>query len=143
MITKALSSVYPRTSFLLFLFTAFLLTATFAVAKDSSEGASSPMKHQSVAAGVDHKYVCMVNNQLYDKEQIPVVVDGKTYYGCCEMCKVTLKNNPKSRLAVDPISGKTVDKALSVIGLAPNGKVYYFESEENLRRFKESLNKLQ
>ncbi len=50
------------------------------------------------------KYVCMINNQVFDKEQIPVEVDGKTYYGCCAMCKERLAKDADSRKAVDPVS---------------------------------------
>lgn len=85
---------------------------------------------------VEAKYVCMVNNQLYSKAQIPVIVDGKTYYGCCQMCKDMLKDNPEHRSAVDPVSGNVVDKAVSVIGSVPDGTVRYFESEENFRNFR-------
>lgn len=84
---------------------------------------------------VDARYVCMVNNKLFQKEQIPVVVDGKTYYGCCQMCKKTLNDKPGSRMAIDPVSDKIVDKATAIIGALPNGTVYYFESEKNLKRF--------
>jgi hypothetical protein len=31
---------------------------------------------------------------LYDNEQIPVAVDGKMYYGCCQMCEAKLKEGP-------------------------------------------------
>ncbi|TFG74282.1 MAG: hypothetical protein E4H21_11105 [Thermodesulfobacteriales bacterium] len=87
---------------------------------------------------VDSKYVCMITDQEFAREQIPVEVEGKTYYGCCEMCKAKIKNNPQSREATDPISGNTVDKAEAVIGAAPDGKVYYFESEENLSQYSPS-----
>jgi len=82
----------------------------------------------------------MITNRRDDKEQIPVTIDGKTYYGYCEMCKAKLRNNPNARLAVDPVSGKTVDKALSVIGVAPGGKAYYFENEKDLRLYNDNLN---
>jgi YHS domain-containing protein len=85
---------------------------------------------------VESKYVCMVNNQRFDKELIPVKVNDRTYYGCCEMCKDKLQNNAKSRVAKDPVSGKEVDKSIAVIGAAPDGKVFYFESVENLRQYK-------
>jgi YHS domain-containing protein len=93
-------------------------------------------KQGSELVQVETKYVCMINNQRFDKEQIPVEVSGKTYYGCCEMCKTTLKNKPASRMAIDPVSGKRVDKARAVIGAASDGKVFYFENQENLKRFK-------
>jgi YHS domain-containing protein len=84
---------------------------------------------------VEAKKVCMVNNQVFDKDQIPVVVDGKTYYGCCEMCKERLSKDAAIRSAVDPVSGKTVDKATAVIGALPDGKVLYFESETTFGQY--------
>jgi YHS domain-containing protein len=93
---------------------------------------------QSGLVQVETKYVCMINNQRFDKEQIAVAVAGKTYYGCCEMCKDKLKNDPKSRMAVDPVSGKKVDKAKAVIGANAAGKVFYFENVQNLKKYKAS-----
>ena len=84
---------------------------------------------------IDPRYVCMINNQSFNKEQIPVKVDGKTYYGCCQMCEAKLKSDPASRIAIDPVSGKEVDKATAVIGTSPDGTVYYFESEKNLKAY--------
>ncbi len=84
---------------------------------------------------VETKKVCMVNNQVFDKDQIPVSVDGKTYYGCCEMCKDRLSKDAAIRSAVDPVSGKTVDKATAVIGALPDGKVLYFESETTFGQY--------
>lgn len=91
--------------------------------------AAQPLKQ------VESKYVCMVTNQLYNKEQIPVVVGDKTYYGCCQMCEAKLKEDPSSRMAVDPVSGKEVDKSTAVIGASADGKVYYFESVEDLTAY--------
>lgn len=85
---------------------------------------------------VDAKYVCMINNQRFNKVQTPVEVGGRTYYGCCEMCKGRLSGDPKSRVAVDPVSGKEVDKAKAVIGVDADGAAFYFESAENLKRYK-------
>lgn len=87
---------------------------------------------------VESKYVCMINDQIYNKEQIPVEVEGKTYYGCCKMCEAKLKSDPNSRESIDPVSNKKVDKALSVIGATKDGNVYYFENEANLQNFKDN-----
>jgi len=84
---------------------------------------------------VESKYVCMITNKLFADEQIKVDVEGKKYYGCCQMCKGKLKSNLASRISIDPVSGKQVDKATSVIAAANNGNVYYFENEKNLNRF--------
>lgn len=79
--------------------------------------------------------VCMVNNTVFPRDQIPVEVDGKTYFGCCEMCKGRLAKDAATRTAVDPVSGKEVDKATAVIGAGPDGKVQYFESEETFAKY--------
>ena len=91
--------------------------------------------HAQPLKRVEAKHVCMVNNTAFDKDQIPVEVGGKTYFGCCEMCKGRLAQDAGSRAAVDPVSGKTVDKATAVIGATPDGKVYYFESEKTFAEF--------
>lgn len=85
---------------------------------------------------VETKKVCMINNQVFEKDQIPVQVEGKTYYGCCEMCKERLAKDAAARQAVDPVTGKTVDKAKAVIAALPDGKVLYFESVETLAKYK-------
>jgi YHS domain-containing protein len=102
-----------------------LLVATAAFAADMPTG---PLKK------VEAKTVCMVNEMAMGKDQIPVEVDGKTYYGCCEMCKNTLAKDASKRTATDPVSGKDVDKAKAVIGAQEDGRVFYFESEANLEK---------
>jgi len=84
---------------------------------------------------VETKKVCMVTNQVFEKDQIPVAVQGRTYYGCCEGCKQTLAKNPAARMAVDPVSGKPVDKATAVIGARADGSTLYFENESNLKAY--------
>ena len=90
---------------------------------------------EEVVTRVESKMVCMINNASMPKEQIPVDVEGKRYYGCCAMCKERLEKDPSSRAAVDPVSGKPVDKATAVIGALPDGKVMYFENEKNLAAY--------
>ena len=84
---------------------------------------------------VEPKKVCMINERVFVNDQIPVQVAGKTYYGCCEMCKTTLAQDESKRTATDPVSKRKVDKALAVIGSDRQGRVYYFENEANLRAF--------
>lgn len=79
--------------------------------------------------------VCMINDEVMKKPQIPVVVEGKTYYGCCPACATTLKNDPSSRYSKDPATGKEVDKAVAFITEGPNGIALYFESEETARQY--------
>ncbi len=85
---------------------------------------------------VDAKYVCFVTKNHFAKEQLPVAVEGKTYYGCCDMCKAKLKEDAAQRCDIDPVSGAKVDKASAVIGADSQGKVYFFENEANLKKFK-------
>ncbi|MDX8412310.1 MAG: hypothetical protein R8K46_10655 [Mariprofundaceae bacterium] len=79
--------------------------------------------------------VCMTNDAFFGTPQIPVEVAGKTYYGCCQGCAATLKNEVSSRTAVDPVTGKNVDKATAVIGMLPGGSVLYFESEATFKAY--------
>ena len=81
------------------------------------------------------QYVCMMNNKVFDKPQIAIEIEGKTYYGCCPMCADRLKNDVSLRTATDPVSGKQVDKASAVIGADTHSMTYYFESKENLDKF--------
>ncbi|MCG3174817.1 MAG: hypothetical protein GMKNLPBB_03106 [Myxococcota bacterium] len=83
----------------------------------------------------DRSLVCMVNNRFMGRPQIPVTVGSNTYYGCCEMCKGRLANDPASRTAIDPVSRRPVDKAMAVIGRAGNGTVVYFENERNFDEY--------
>jgi YHS domain-containing protein len=83
---------------------------------------------------VDPSLVFMVNNQLMAKPQIPVEVQGRTYYGCCAMCKDRLANDPASREARDPVTGETVDKAKAIMASDADGAIYYFASVDTLKR---------
>jgi YHS domain-containing protein len=104
--------------------------------KDGGRAAANTTAVQSASLRkVEVKKVCMVTNRVFAKDQIPVAVQGKTYYGCCEGCKQTLANNPAARMAVDPVSGNTVDKATAVIGARPDGSTLYFENESNLKKY--------
>ena len=84
---------------------------------------------------VEAKKVCMINNQLFAKDQIPVEVQGKTYYGCCEMCKERLAKDAAARTGTDPVTGKPVDKATAIIAALEDGSVLYFESEKTFEQY--------
>jgi YHS domain-containing protein len=108
---------------------------TAPAAHDMHQHSKSGTSEGATFTRVEPSKVCMVNNHYMGREQIPVVVQGKTYFGCCEMCKGKLANEPSSRAAKDPVSGKTVDKAVAVIGSDPSGAVQYFENEKNLETY--------
>lgn len=84
---------------------------------------------------VPNAEVCMVNDIHFNRPQIPVAHAGKTYYGCCEMCKTTLATQASSRIAIDPISRKSIDKASAVIGAKADGSVVYFENKKNFDKY--------
>ena len=108
-------------------------TTTLFAEGDAAKAAAAGLKK------AESKFVCMINNQVMDREQIPVEIDGKIYYGCCAMCKERLAKDLDSRKAVDPISGKDVDKATAVIGADARGDVHYFENEKNLEAYNAKL----
>ncbi|MBZ0221005.1 MAG: hypothetical protein K8I01_11315 [Candidatus Methylomirabilis sp.] len=80
--------------------------------------------------------VCMVNDAVMGRPQIPVDFEGKTYYGCCAGCVERLKSDRTVRYAVDPVTGKEVDKARAVILEGPGGEAIYFESADSAVRYR-------
>ena len=101
-----------------------LLTAFVAVAESTDK-----------VVAVASNQVCMINDRSMGADQIPVEIDGKTYFGCCAMCKERLVKDEASRYAIDPVSGKKVDKAKAVIGALPGAVVLYFENAQNLEKY--------
>lgn len=85
---------------------------------------------------VDAQEVCMVNDEFFGTRQLPVQVEDRTYFGCCAGCEKKIRGDARVRAAVDPVSGRVVDKATAVIGTLPDHKVFYFESSENLKKFR-------
>lgn len=85
---------------------------------------------------VPNDEVCMVNDIHMGKKQMEVPFDGKTYYGCCNMCIERIPNDETVRLATDPLTGEKTDKATAyIISLNDHGNVAYFQSEENYHKF--------
>ena len=111
------------------------LVFAFAALGESAAAPSGPLTK------VEPKTVCMMNEHAMGKDQIPVEVDGKTYYGCCEMCKKALAADAAKRVATDPVSGKQVDKAKAVIAAQQDGRVFYFESDATLAKYNAQFKK--
>lgn len=84
----------------------------------------------------DRSLVCMVNDKVLGRPQLPVIVSGKTYYGCCAGCVGRLNTDRKARVAADPVTGRDVDKSEAVILEGVRGEALYFESEDTARRYR-------
>ncbi len=101
----------------------------------TQQGDELSARSSSLTLVTDRSLVCMVNNQFMGRAQIPIEVEGRTYYGCCEMCKGRLGSDPSSRVSADPVSGNTVDKATAVIGRDSNGMALYFENDQTFAAY--------
>ncbi len=113
---------------------ALLLLSVSAFAQDNAKPAGKLTR-------VETKMVCMINEHAMGKEQIPIEIEGRTYYGCCDMCKKALAADATKRVATDPVSGKQVDKATAVIAAQEDGRVFYFESEATLAKYNKQFEK--
>lgn len=111
-------------------------TAETNVPSTQNEASMATYETYEVGDPVPSDLVCMVNDAYMGRLQFEVPYEGKTYYGCCEMCVERIPNDPSVRKAVDPNSGMEIDKADAFIVLAgTQGQVDYFENEESYRAF--------
>lgn len=135
---------YSKATFAVLIFTTLIFTITSCkneikkidikedIEENKVETKAENIQKYALGSQVPNNLVCMVNNAYMGKPQIPVPVNGKTYYGCCQMCVGTLTNDKTARMAVDPYSHKPVDKTEAYIVLIKaEGEVSYFESKEN------------
>lgn len=109
-----------------------VLFTNSAIAEDSSH------KHAHATKAVESKKVCMVNDKFMGIDQIPVIADKKTYYGCCQNCVDKIQSNQNNvRFAKDPLTGERVDKADAYIVMLTDGsnKALYFKSEKNYQKY--------
>lgn len=98
-------------------------------------GLSLPSSRESRNLVSDKSLICMVNDRVMRQPQIPVPVGDKTYYGCCAGCVGRLKNDRRVRVAIDPVSGREVDKADAVILRDVGGGALYFETAETAKLY--------
>lgn len=108
-------------------------------AMHNNETADSGMntgKNYKKGDAVPSDLVCMVNDAYMGNKQLEVEVEGRMYYGCCEMCKTRIPQDATVRAAVDPYTLKSVDKAEAyIVIIGNNGEVAYFENEDNYKKF--------
>lgn len=127
------------------LFLAAVLVIGFGTAS-MGQTARVPQKHNKETAAVKPlptNQVCMINNKFMSKDQIPVQVNNKTYYGCCQGCVGTLKNDQAARTATDEVTKQQVDKATAFIIVKPGTRddVLYFVSKQNAATYLQRASK--
>ena len=61
-------------------------TTTLSVTNTNTKQTNPIVAPQVTYEIVPNDKVCMVNDRFMGVEQIPIEVDGTTYYGCCEGC---------------------------------------------------------
>ena len=110
---------------------------TPAALQQTITGRISTEQQYKVGDHIPSRQVCMVNNAYMGKDQFEVPFEGKTYYGCCQMCVERIPKDEAARIAVDPFTSKKVDKSSAYIVLSgENGEVAYFSSEDTYRQFR-------
>lgn len=116
-----------------------LLLLVIAVSCNSSANAipAHSSNTTTLSDSIISEQVCMVNNKFMGEKQIPILIDGITYYGCCKMCEEQLKEDAEVRFSIDPVSGNKVNKALAFIAVTgEDGAVTYFENKTNYINYK-------
>lgn len=103
---------------------------------EASPPPSPPRETNTVTIVEDPSLVCMVNNTYMAAPQDRVVVDGRSYYGCCPACRDRLTTEPAVRTARDPVSGEVVDKASAVLARDDRNGILYFASAEHARQYR-------
>src|SRR5262252_5525237 len=74
-------------------------------------GAESGARASALVRITDPANTCMLSNRyLGEKQNVPVTVGDKTYFGCCANCAARIGGHEEARTATDPVSGHVVDK---------------------------------
>ena len=104
--------------------------SVFAVAAD--EG---PTDMNYTGRVTDSVQVCMVRRTVQPHTAYTFDYQGKTYHFCCTMCLSKFRADPDHlKFAVDPVNGKSVDKADASI-YSYHGHAYFFASKRTLKKF--------
>ena len=114
----------------------YIILAVIVASCTSNGEKNEKVEEATVIESLPINQVCMINNAFMGKDQIPVPVGNKVYYGCCEGCVDKLTNIEETRYATDPLTGQKVDKADAFVVLKPGGStVLYFASKEHYLTF--------
>lgn len=87
--------------------------------------------------------VCMVSGEVKNKAIKPIIVNGKTYWGCCSRCIAKLTNNIGNvQFAMDPLTKKQINKADAIIRLNPKyqKQALFFESNKTYHQYIQLIN---
>lgn len=89
---------------------------------------------------IDANRVCMYYDVELNKiSTFPVNINGKVYYGCCNETQANLYSDSSKRVAIEPITKKSIDKSEALIFMdldnLKDNKVLYFESKENRSKY--------
>jgi len=79
--------------------------------------------------------VNMVTNRFCSDEQKVVKIDGRDFYVPSDGYAFTLSQNPSLRYAVDPFTGKKIEKSGALAYVDSKDRVLYFESQESYGDF--------
>jgi YHS domain-containing protein len=114
--------------------------AVFAAVTVAVAGAAGAARAATPDVSIpERSRVCMMQDTVMATPAIPLSHGGRTYYGCCEMCKAKIAAEPaRYTVARDPVSGAAVDKATAEL-LSVDGRVFYFESGATRGTFRSRL----
>ncbi|MBA4066744.1 MAG: hypothetical protein C0501_24170 [Isosphaera sp.] len=117
----------------------YLIGVTLALAVTLGAGAARAWAAPPAVSIPERTRVCMMQDTVMTVPAVPLTHNGKSYFGCCEMCKAKIAAEPERyTLARDPVSGAVVDKATAAL-LSVDGRVLYFESEATRAKYTERL----
>ena len=118
---------------------AYLAGLVLALAVSLAAGVTRAAAAPPTVSVPERTRVCMMQDTVMAGPAVPLTHNGKSYFGCCEMCKAKIAAEPERyTLARDPVTRAVVDKATAAL-LSVDGRVLYFESESTRARYTERL----
>jgi YHS domain-containing protein len=121
-----------------------MLWIGYGIYKDARETVGEVSEYQkslpNLGDSIAHQKVCMASNIYLGGRQMEVPSDEKMYFACSEHCLQQLGID-SVHFAIDPVSHRKVDKALSIVTLHPDksGKIIYFESDQTYNKYRQVL----